>query len=129
LLIESLLYEILSDLVHIKDVLLIVKNTSATSEIKTNNLTIRQNEKWITIGSNDDPAHLHINSEMIKSIKFIEEKKPERTSFSVRFYDQKQERVIAAFFTKMYDTNKNLDISRKNLYDDLQKKFGSVIQI
>jgi len=129
LLIESLLYEILSDLVHIKDVLLIVKNTSATSEIKTNNLTIRQNEKWITIGSNDDPAHLHINSEMIKSINFIEEKKPERTSFSVRFYDQKQERVIAAFFTKMYDTNKNLDISRKNLYDDLQKKFGSVIQI
>lgn len=124
-----MLYEILSDLVHIKDVLLIVKNTSATSEIKTNNLTIRQNEKWITIGSNDDPAHLHINSEMIKSIKFIEEKKPERTSFSVRFYDQKQERVIAAFFTKMYDKNKNLDISRKNLYDDLQKKFGSVIQI
>ncbi|MFB5647011.1 MAG: ChuX/HutX family heme-like substrate-binding protein [Candidatus Nitrosomaritimum yanchengensis] len=124
-----MLYEILSDLVHIKDVLLIVKNTSATSEIKTNNLAIRQNEKWVTIGSNDDPAHLHINSEMIKSIKFIEEKKPERTSFSVRFYDQNQERVIAAFFTKMYDENKNLDISRKNLYDDLQKKFGSVIQI
>ena len=124
-----MLYEILSDLVHIKDVLLIVKNTSATSEIKTNNLTIRQNEKWITIGSNDDPAHLHINSEMIKSIKFIEEKKPERTSFSVRFYDQNQERVIAAFFTKMYDENKNLDISRKNLYDDLQNKFGSVIQM
>jgi putative heme iron utilization protein len=115
--------------VHIKDILLIVKNSSATSEIKTNNLSIKQNEKWITIGSNDDPAHLHINSEMIKSIKFIEEKKPERTSFSVRFYDQKQERVIAAFFTKMYDKNKNLDISRKNLYDDLQKKFGSVIQI
>ncbi|MFB5607480.1 MAG: ChuX/HutX family heme-like substrate-binding protein [Candidatus Nitrosomaritimum yanchengensis] len=124
-----MLYEILSDLVHIKDVLLIVKNTSATSEIKTNNLAIRKNEKWITIGSNDDPAHLHINSEMIKSIKFIEEKKPERTSFSVRFYDQNQERVIAAFFTKMYDENKNLDISRKNLYDDLEKKFGSVIQI
>jgi putative heme iron utilization protein len=124
-----LLYEILSDLVHIKDILLIVKNSSATSEIKTNNLSIKQNEKWITIGSNDDPAHLHINSEMIKSIKFIEEKKPERTSFSVRFYDQKQERVIAAFFTKMYDKNKNLDISRKNLYDNLQKKFGSVIQI
>lgn len=124
-----MLYELLSDLVQIKDILLIVKNPSATSEIKTNNLTIKQNEKWITIGSNDDPAHLHINSEMINSIKFIEEKKPERTSFSVRFYDQKQERVIAAFFTKMYDENKNLDISRKNLYDGLQKKFGSVIQI
>jgi putative heme iron utilization protein len=124
-----LLYEILSDLVQIKNVLLIIKNSSATSEIKTDNLSIKKNEKWITIGSNDDPAHLHINSEMIKSIKFIEEKKPERTSFSVRFYDQNKERVMAAFFTKMYDENKKLDISRKNLYDDLQTKFGSVIQI
>lgn len=124
-----MLYEILSDIVQIEDVLLIVKNSSATSEIKTNDLTIKQNEKWITIGSNSDPAHLHINSEMIKSIKFIEEKKSERTSFSVRFYDHKQERVIAAFFTKMYDENKNLDNSRKNVYDGLQKKFGSVIQI
>ena len=59
---------------HIKDVLLIVKNSSATSEIKSNNLMVKQNEKWITIGSNDDPAHLHINSEMINSIKFVEEK-------------------------------------------------------
>ena len=124
-----MLYEILSDLVKIKDILLIVKNSSATSEIKTHNLTVKQKENWITIGSNDDPAHLHINSEMIKNIKFIEEKKPERTSFSVRFFDQKQERVIAAFFTKMYDENKNIDVSRKKLYDDLQKKFGSVIQI
>lgn len=124
-----MLYEILSDLVKIKDILLIVKNSSATSEIKTNNLTVKQKENWITIGSNDDPAHLHINSEMIKIIKFIEEKKSERTSFSVRFFDQKQERVIAAFFTKMYDENKKIDVSRKKLYDDLQKKFGSVIQI
>ena len=128
-LIKSLLYELLSDVVRIKDILLIVKNPSATSEIKINNLTIKQKEKWITIGSNDDPGHIHINSEMIKSIKFIEEKKSERTSFSIRFYDQNQDRVFAAFFTKMYDEHNNLDISRKNLYDDLQNKFGSVIQI
>ena len=124
-----MLFEILSDLVCIEDVLLIVKNSSATSEIKTNNLNIKRNEKWITIGSNDDPAHLHINSGMIKSIEFVQEEKPERTSFSVRFFDEKQERVIAAFFTKMYDENKNLKLSRKAVFDDLQKKFGSVIQI
>lgn len=124
-----MLFEILSDLVSIEDVLLIVKNSSATSEIKTHNLKIKQNEKWITIGNNDDPAHLHINSDMIKSIEFTEEEKPERTSFSVRFFDEKHERVIAAFFTKMYDENKNLKHSRKNAFDDLQKKFGSVIQI
>ncbi|MBA4452291.1 MAG: hypothetical protein H2B03_03835 [Nitrosopumilaceae archaeon] len=124
-----MLFEILSDLVCIEDVLLIVKNPSATSEIKTNNLDIKQNEKWITIGSNDDPAHVHINSDMIKSIEFTEEEKPERTSFSVRFFDENHERVVAAFFTKMYDEDKNLKLSRKNIFDDLQKKFGSVIQI
>lgn len=124
-----MLYEILSDLVCIEDVLLIVKNSSVTSEIKTNNLRIKRNEKWITIGNNEDPAHLHINSNMIKSIEFIQEEKPERTSFSVRFFDEKHERVIAAFFTKMYDEKKNLKLSRKTIFDDLQKKFGSVIQI
>ena len=124
-----MLFEILSDLVCIEDVLLIVKNPSATSEIKTNNLDIKQNEKWITIGNNDDPAHVHINSDMIKSIEFTEEEKPERTSFSVRFFDENHERVVAAFFTKMYDGDKNLKLSRKNIFDDLQKKFGSVIKI
>ncbi len=124
-----MLFEILSDIIQIDDVLLIVKNSSATSEIKTNNLKIKQNEKWITIGNNDDPAHLHLNSEMIKSIEFVKEKKPERTSFSVRFFDQNHERVLAAFFIKMYDDNKNLKLSRKKIYDNLREKFGPVIQI
>jgi putative heme iron utilization protein len=124
-----LLFEILSDLVKIEDILLIVKNTSATSEIKSNSLNIKQREKWITIGNNDDPAHLHINSEMIKTIEFIQEKRPERTSFSVRFFDDNGERVLAAFFTKMYDEKKNLNFTRKKIYDDLCQKYGSIIQI
>jgi len=124
-----LLFEILSDLVKIEDILLIIKNNSATSEIKSNSLSIRQREKWITIGNNDDPAHLHINSEMIKSIEFIQEKRPERISFSVRFFDDNGERVLAGFFTKMYDENKNLNFNRKKIYDDLCQKYGSIIQI
>jgi putative heme iron utilization protein len=124
-----LLFEILSDLVKIEDILLIVKNNSVTSEIKSNSLNIKQREKWITIGNNDDPAHLHINSEMIKSIEFIQEKRPERISFSVRFFDDDGERVLAAFFTKMYDEQKNLNFARKKIYDDLCQKYGSIIQI
>jgi len=123
-----LLYEILSDIILIDDILLIVKNSSATSEIKTNNLKIKQNEKWITIGNNDDPAHLHLNSEMIKSIEFVEEKKPDRTSFSVRFLDQNHERVLAAFFVKMYDENKNLKLDRVKIYAQIKQKFGSKIK-
>ena len=124
-----LLFEILSDVIKINDVLLIVKNTSATTEIKSNSLTIKQREKWITIGNNDDPAHIHLNSEMIKTIEFFQEEKPDRTSFSVRFFDVDGERVFAAFFTKMYDEKKSLKLSRKKIYDDLIQKYGSIIQI
>ena len=53
-----LLLEILSDLVKIDDILLIIKNDGATSEIRSNSLSIRQKEKWITIGDNDGPAHM-----------------------------------------------------------------------
>jgi len=124
-----LLFEILSDLVKIDDILLIVKNTSATSEIKSNSLNIKQRENWVTIGDNDDPAHMHINSEMIKTIKFVQEERPERVSFSVRFFDGNDERVLAAFFTKMYDDKKNLNFTRKKIYDDLRLKYGPIIQI
>ena len=124
-----LLFEILSDLVKIDDILLIVKNTSATSEIKSNSLNIKQRENWVTIGDNDDPAHMHINSEMIKTIKFVQEERPERVSFSVRFFDGNDERVLAAFFTKMYDDKKNLNFSRKKIYDDLCQKYGLIVQM
>jgi putative heme iron utilization protein len=113
----------------IDDILLIVKNKSVTSEIKSDSLTIKQRENWITIGDNDDPAHIHLNSEMIKTIEILQEEKPDRISFSVGFFDLDGERVFAAFFTKMYDENKNLKLSRKKVYDDLIQKYGSIIKI
>jgi putative heme iron utilization protein len=124
-----LLFKILSDLVKIDDILLIVKNSSTTSEIRSNSLNIKQRENWITIGDNDGPAHMHINSEMIKTIKFIQEERPERVSFSVRFFDSQGDRVLAAFFTKMYDDMKNLNFTRKKIYDDLYQKYGSIVQL
>jgi putative heme iron utilization protein len=120
-----LLTEILSDLLKIDDILFIVKNGSAVSEIRSNFLGIRQKDNWITIGDNDGPCHMHINSDFIQKAEFVKEKKPERTSYSVRFFDEKGERVLAGFFTKMYDENKNLKTDRKKLYDDLFEKYGS----
>ena len=122
-----MLLELLSDIVKIDDVLLIVKNTGAVSEVRSP-LTIKQKEKWITIGENDGPAHLHVNSELIKSAEFIEEEKPERTSFSVRFFDENNERIIAAFFTKMYDESKQLIPQRYDIYKKLKQKFSSKIK-
>ncbi|AJM93162.1 MULTISPECIES: ChuX/HutX family heme-like substrate-binding protein [Nitrosopumilus] len=122
-----MLLELLSDIVKIQDILFIVKSNSATSEVRSP-LSIRQKEKWITMGENDGPAHIHVDSELISSAEFIQEEKPERTSFSVRFFDKDGQRVLAAFFTKMYDDSKTLIPQRKKIYDDLIQKFSSKIK-
>jgi putative heme iron utilization protein len=119
-----LLFNVLSDLVKIDNILLIIKNTGAVSEIRSNSLSIKQKEKWITIGDNDGPAHMHINTELIQNAEFIEEQKPERTSFSVQFFDKDRNRILGAFFTKMYDQSMNLDTERKKTYDNLRQKYG-----
>jgi len=123
-----LLLELLSNLIQIDDILLIVKNNGAVSEIRSNSLSIRQKEKWITIGDSDGPAHMHIDSELIKSAEFVQEEKPERTSFSIQFFNKNKERVLAAFFTKMYDESKTLISERKQVYEELNKKYSSKIQ-
>lgn len=123
-----MLKEILSEILKVDDVLFVVKGGGAVSEIRSNSLGIRQKDQWITIGENDGPCHMHINSDLIKKAQFITEEKPERTSFSVRFFDDKDDRVLGAFFTKMYDENKNLKQDRKKLYDDLNSKYGDTIE-
>ena len=120
-----MLYEILADLVKIENVLFIVKSNGAVSEIRSNMLNIRQKEKWINIGKNDGPCHMHVNSELIKKAEFVKEQKPERISFSVRFYDENDERVLAAFITKMYDDKMNIIPERLKSYEELFEKYGS----
>jgi hypothetical protein len=97
--------------------------------MRSNSLNIRQKDQWITIGDNDGPCHMHINPYKIKHAEFMMEEKPERTSFSVRFFDDNNERVLGCFFTKMYDENKNIKLERKKLYDDLLEKYGQKIEI
>ena len=123
-----MLKEILADIIKVDDVLMVVKSNGATIEMRSNSLSIRQKEKWITIGENDGPCHMHVNNEMIKNAEFIIEQKPERTSFSVRFFDEKNERVLGCFFTKMYDENKMIKSERKKLYDELHAKYGQKIK-
>ncbi len=65
---------------------------------------------------------------MIKNAEFVVEEKPERTSYSVRFFDESGVRVLACFFTKMYDESKKIKLDRKKLYDNLQEKHGQKIQ-
>ena len=123
-----MLKDLLSDIIRIDDVLLIVKSNGATSEMRSNSLSIKQKNQWITIGDNNGPCHMHVNNDMLKRAEFIEEEKPERISFSVRFFDSNNERILGCFFTKMYDENKNLRLERKKLYDDLMEKYGQSIK-
>ena len=123
-----MLFDILSDLLEIDDILLIIKNNAAVSEIRSNSLHIKQKEKWITLGDNDGPAHMHINSELIRIAEFIEEERTDRTSFSIQFFDQNGERILGVFFTKMYDQNNSLNFERKKIYEKLCKKYGLKIQ-
>ena len=51
------LKDLLSDIIAVDDVLLIVKSNSATSEMRSNSLSIKQKDQWITIGDNDGPPH------------------------------------------------------------------------
>ena len=69
-----------------------------------------------------------IDSELIKSAEFVKEIKPERTSFSVRFFNENGDRVLAAFFTKMYDETKILISERTKIYDQLHRKYSSKIK-
>lgn len=120
-----MLKQIFDDLLKIDDILIVVKNQGAVSEIKSGFLSIRQKDNWITIGDDKGPCHMHINADQISKARFVIEEKTERTSYSVMFFDKNDERVLAVFFTKMYDENKNLNQKRKSLFDNLFKKYGS----
>ena len=122
------LKDLLSEIISVDNVLLIVKSNGATSEIRSNSLSIKQKDQWITMGDNDGPCHIHVNCDMIKKDEFIMEKRPERTSFSVRFFDNNDERTLACFFTKMYDEEKNLLEQRKKIYDNMLEKYGQKIE-
>jgi putative heme iron utilization protein len=126
--INQKLKDLLSDIIAVDNVLLIVKSSGATSEMRSNSLSIKQKDQWITIGDNDGPCHMHVNCDMIKKVEFIIEEKPERTSFSVRFFGNNDERTLACFFTKMYDEEKNLLENRKKIYDNMLEKYGQKIE-
>lgn len=117
----TILRSLLADLVAIDDVLFVVKSGGATSEIRTR-LSIREHDKWITLGDNKGPCHMHVDSTSIKNIRFVKEEKPERTSFSVRFFDDGDRRVLAAFFTGMYDDG-HIIKRRVDAYEQLRAKY------
>jgi len=122
---HMMLRDLLSDIIKIDDILIIVRAVGAIIEMRSNSLNLRQKDKWITIGENDGPCHMHIDANMIAEARFIKEQKTDRISHSLRFFDKSGEKQFSTVFAKMYDKEMNLNLERKKLYDDLFKKYGS----
>ena len=120
------LVDLLADILGVPDVLFVVKSGAAVAEIRSNSLNISYKNGWITIGDNDGPAHMHINYSGVSSARFVVEEKPQRTSYSVQFMADSGERMLAAFFTRMYDPQMKIIPERLRLYSALQEKWGGI---
>lgn len=120
-----MLNELLSDISKINDILFIVRTGGAIIEMRSNSLKLRQKDNWITIGDNDGPCHMHLDSSTVSKAQFIKEQKEDRTSYSIRFFDKDGQKLMSAVFSKMYDEKMNIRQERKKLYDDLFQKYGS----
>ena len=119
-----MLKDLLSDILQIKDILFIVRTQGAISEMRSNSLNISQKDNWITLGDNDGPCHMHVDTNTISRVQFVQEQKENKTSYSIRFFDDKGEKMLSAVFSKMYDGDM-IQQNRKKLYDELFQKYGS----
>ena len=120
-----MLFDLLSDLAKINDILFIVRTGGAIIEMRSNSLNLRQKDNWITLGENDGPCHMHVDANTVSKAEFLEEKKENHVSYSIRFFDKEGQKLLAAVFSKMYDKNMNLLLERRKLYVELFKKYGS----
>ena len=120
-----MLKDLLSDILQIKDILFIVRTQGAISEMRSNSLKMSQKDNWITIGDNDGPCHMHVDTNTISKAQFVQEHKENKTSYSIRFFDDKGEKILSAVFSKMYDDG-IIKPERTKLYDELFQKYGSI---
>jgi putative heme iron utilization protein len=119
---EDLLHDILKE----EDILVAVSTGGATIEMRLySDLPFKVSDKWITIGDNDGPCHMHINKDEVKEVRFVKERKENRTSYSIRLMNAKSERLVAAFFTKMQDENGDPVKERVERYENIFRKYGS----
>ncbi len=121
---RPLLAGLISDILKVPDVLFVVKSGAAVAEIRGDLLNLSYKNDWITVGDNDGPAHMHIHMTGVSSARFVRETKPKRTSYSVQLVDDSGERILAAFFTKMYDSEMNLRPDRVLAYESLEEEWG-----
>lgn len=117
----------MSDILGLDDIFLIVRNGSTICEVKSEHgLPFRIREQWATIGDDTRPWHIHINLEEIIVARFVKEVGSNgKFSYSIRFYDSKDNICLKAYFARMYDSNGTAINERLEIYESLFSKHGS----
>ena len=103
-----------------------VRISSAVCELHTEmNQPLRISEQYATIGDESKPWHIHVNlNETIEARFVIENKKGDRNSYSIRFFDSKGNLTLRANFVKMYDSSNTLIQEKVSKYEQLFSKHG-----
>ena len=123
----NLAYQLITDILSQKDILLSVNSGSGICEAKVEEgLSFRIKEKWATIGDEDRPWHIHLNMDEVIEAKFVKEPRSDgKLSYSIRFFNSKGSLAMRANFTKMYDSSGNLLKEKVAKFDEISSKYGS----
>ena len=123
----NLAYQLITDILSQKDILLSVNSGGGICEAKVEEgLSFRIKEKWATIGDEDRPWHIHLNMDEVIEAKFVKEPRSDgKQSYSIRFFNSKGNLAMRANFTKMYDNSGNLLKEKVAKFDEISSKYGS----
>jgi putative heme iron utilization protein len=123
----DLAYQLISDILSQQDMLLSVNSGSSIAEARVEKtLPFRIREKWVTIGDENRPWHIHLNMKEVVQVRFVKEPRSDgRQSYSIRFFDSNGNLSMRANFTKMYDSDGNLVKEKAAKFDEIYTKYGS----
>lgn len=118
--------DILNDILTFDNVMFSVRSPGAVCEVHPDrNLPLRITEQYATISDDSRPWHIHVNlNETMEARFIIENKKEDRNSYSIRFFDSKGNLILRANFIKMYDSSNTLIQERVSKYEQLFSKYG-----
>jgi putative heme iron utilization protein len=123
---HNLIKELVSDILSLDDIMFSVNSGSGICEVRNERgLPVRINDKWMTIGQEDKPWHIHLNLQNVTTAKFVKETRQSGASgYSIRFFDSNGNIALRANFVKMYDDSGNLLSAKTRSYDELYIKYG-----
>ena len=124
---HDLIKELVTDILDIDNIMFSVNSGSGICEVKSERgLPVRVSNKWLTIGNDDKPWHIHLNLENVTMAKFvIEERQSGMNGYSIRFYDSQGNIIMRANFVKMYDDDHTLIPKKYDKFNELFIKYGN----